>query len=38
MIKLNMNRKRSLEHELSELINEKAEDAQLRSRANWIEH
>lgn len=35
---INMNRKRELETELSELINKKAKGAQIRSRANWIEN
>lgn len=35
---INMNRKRELETELSELINKKAKGAPIRSRANWIEN
>ena len=34
---IDMNRKRDLENELSELIDKKTFGAQIRSRANWIE-
>ena len=34
---IDMNRKRYLENELSELIDKKTFGAQIRSRANWIE-